>query len=241
MAKLLIVDDDGHIREVIRFALEKAGHEVMEAATGSAGFELFQQHSFHLAVLDIVMPEEDGLELCRKIRKHSELPIIFVSSRDEELDRVLGLELGADDYLTKPFSPRELSARVSAILRRTQRQRQPQRQAESGSADFPATNAPSTLPPLRHGPLSLDRTRHRVSVEGAEVNLTATEFELLRVLMQSPGRVLSRAQLVEHAYGTDHYITDRTVDSHIRRVRRKLTTAADLLETVYGVGFRLRE
>lgn len=233
MAKLLVVDDDGHIREVIRFALEKAGHQVFEAANGSEGFELFQRLTFDLAVLDIVMPEDDGLELCRKIRKHSELPIIFVSSRDEELDRVLGLELGADDYLTKPFSPRELSARVSAILRRTSRH-----------TSYPETKseaAESSLLPLRHGPLNLDRARHRVAVDGREINLTATEFELLRVLMEAPGRVLSRTQLVESAYGTDHFITDRTVDSHIRRVRRKLDSAADLLETVYGVGFRLRE
>lgn len=237
MARLLVVDDDGHIREIMRYALEKSGHEVVEASNGSAAYELFLEQEFDLAVLDIVMPEDDGLELCRKIRKRSELPIVFVSSRDEELDRVLGLELGADDYLTKPFSPRELSARVSAILRRTARH----------SAEDP-DSACTTDPPavqtselLSHGPLQLDRERHRCSVAGVPVNMTATEFELLRVLMEAPGRVLSRTQLVESAYGADHFITDRTVDSHIRRMRQKLGAHSSMLETVYGVGFRLRE
>src|SRR6185436_13037222 len=224
-ANLLLVDDDAHIREVMRFALEKAGHQVTEAADGAAAYALFRGQPFDLVVLDIVMPELDGLELCRRIRAHGALPIIFVSSRDEELDRVLGLELGADDYLTKPFSPRELAARVAAVLRRTEPQ--------------PAAGGKSEV--LERGPVRLDVTRHKVQVGERELSLTVTEFELLRALLGAPGRVLSRAQLVENAYGPGHYISDRTVDSHVRRLRAKLGEAASLVETVYGVGYRLSE
>jgi two-component system OmpR family response regulator len=225
-AHVLVVDDDGHIREVMRFALEKAGYRVSEAPDGSRAFELLKQGAFDLVVLDIVMPEDDGLTLCRKIRStESRLPIIFVSSRDEELDRVLGLELGADDYLTKPFSPRELAARVAAVLRRTQ----------SGAAP------PAARPPLVRGPVQLDVTGHTCHVNGRQLSLTVTEFELLRALLESPGRVLSRAQLVELAYGPGHFISDRTVDSHMRRLRAKLAEGAALIETVYGVGYRLSQ
>jgi two-component system OmpR family response regulator len=224
-AHILIVDDDGHIREVMRFALEKAGYRVTEAPDGTRAYELVEREPFDLVVLDIVMPEDDGLTLCRKIRAHSRLPIIFVSSRDEELDRVLGLELGADDYLTKPFSPRELAARVAAVLRRT----------------LPGPAPAAAAPPLVRGPIQLDVVRHTCQVSGRELSLTVTEFELLRALLQSPGRVLSRAQLVELAYGAGHYISDRTVDSHVRRLRAKLGDAAGMLETVYGVGYRLSE
>jgi two-component system OmpR family response regulator len=230
LANLLLVDDDAHIREVMRFALEKAGHQVTEAADGAAAFALVQQRSFDLVVLDIVMPELDGLELCRKLRAQGSLPIIFVSSRDEELDRVLGLELGGDDYLTKPFSPRELSARVAAVLRRgraSQTPPEPRASAESGS--------------LRHRSIVLDRVRHQCWVGGRELVLTVSEFELFRALLEAPGRVFSRAQLVEQAYGAGHYISDRTVDSHIRRLRQKLEAEADQVETVYGVGYRLKE
>ncbi len=230
LANLLLVDDDAHIREVMRFALEKAGHQVTEAADGAAAFALVQQRSFDLVVLDIVMPELDGLELCRKLRAQGSLPIIFVSSRDEELDRVLGLELGGDDYLTKPFSPRELSARVAAVLRRgraSQTPPEPRAGAEAGS--------------LRHRSIVLDRVRHQCWVGGRELVLTVSEFELFRALLEAPGRVFSRAQLVEQAYGAGHYISDRTVDSHIRRLRQKLESEAEQVETVYGVGYRLKE
>jgi two-component system OmpR family response regulator len=229
-AHVLVVDDDGHIREVMRFALEKAGYRVSEAQDGSRAFELLKQGAFDLVVLDIVMPEDDGLTLCRKIRaEQSRLPIILVSSRDEELDRVLGLELGADDYLTKPFSPRELAARVAAVLRRTQ------------PPTPPAARPPSARPPLVRGAVQLDVVRHTCHVSGRELALTVTEFELLRALLESSGRVLTRAQLVELAYGAGHFISDRTVDSHVRRLRAKLAEGATLIETVYGVGYRLAQ
>ena len=231
MANLLLVDDDAHIREVMRFALEKAGHQVTEAADGAGAFALVQQHSFDLVVLDIVMPELGGLELCRRIRAQGALPIIFVSSRDEELDRVLGLELGGDDYLTKPFSPRELSARVAAVLRRGRASQAPAEPRAPGGARAA----------LQHRSVVLDRGRHQCWVGERELVLTVSEFELFRVLLEAPGRVFSRAQLVEQAYGAGHYISDRTVDSHIRRLRQKLDSEADQVETVYGVGYRLRE
>jgi two-component system OmpR family response regulator len=229
-----LVDDDGHIREVMRFALTKAGHRVMEAGDGAAGYALFRQHEFDLCVLDIVMPEMDGLELCRKVRAESTLPIIFVSSRDEELDRILGLELGGDDYLTKPFSPRELSARVAAVLRRG-------RLTLERVSQFGKENPSDSAEPLRHGSVVLDPVRHVCRVGSRDLLLTVTEFELFRALLEAPGRVFSRAQLVEQAYGSGHYISDRTVDSHIRRLRQKLESEADQVETVYGVGYRLRE
>jgi two-component system, OmpR family, response regulator len=223
-AHILVVDDDPHIREVMRFALTKAGYRVSEAANGSAAYQLIAADPPALVVLDIIMPEDDGLTLCRKIRAESRLPIIFVSSRDDELDRVLGLELGADDYLTKPFSPRELAARVAAVLRRTE----PQAPPVGGEV-------------LVRGAVRLDVARHKCFVRERELGLTVTEFELLRALLGAPGRVLSRAQLVELAYGPGHFISDRTVDSHVRRLRAKLGEAAAMVETVYGVGYRLSE
>ena len=225
MAKILVADDDGHIREVVRYALEKAGHTVLEAADGRECLRILGERQVDLVVLDIIMPEEDGIEVCRRLRPESEVPIVFLTSRDEEIDRVLGLELGADDYVTKPFSPRELVARVKAVLRRSAR-----RPAEEPEV-------------LSHGELVMDLDRHRCSWGESEIDLTVTEFALLRTLLARPGRPYSRAQLVERAYGHEHFITDRTIDSHVRRIRKKLADAGagDPIETVYGVGYRLRE
>ena len=223
MADILVVDDDGHIREVVRYALERAGHRVREAKDGREALRVALDQPPDLMVLDILLPEDDGLEVCKQVRKKSRLPIVFLSSRDDELDRVIGLELGGDDYVTKPFSLRELVARVAAVLRRTQ----------------PEPDAQGTL---RHGKLSMDLARHRTTWDGQELTLTVVEFALLRCLLASPGRVFERAQLVSQAYGEGHFITERTVDSHVRRVRKKLAEVqADPIETVYGVGYRLRE
>jgi two-component system OmpR family response regulator len=223
MAVILVADDDGHIREVVRFALEKAGHRVIEAADGTVALQRFAEQAVDVVVLDIVMPELDGIGVCRALRAKSAVPILFLSSRDEELDRILGLEIGADDYVTKPFSPRELAARVKALLRRLEAPRE--------SADAP----------IRRGALSLDPQRYRCVWRDSEIVLTVTEFALLRSLMGQAEKVYSRAELVDRAYGLGHAITDRTIDSHIRRIRRKLAAAgADPIETVYGVGYRLR-
>jgi two-component system OmpR family response regulator len=224
--RILVADDDGHIREVVRFALVQAGFEVVEARDGLETCDRIAEGGIDLVVLDLLMPEADGLEVCRRVRRTSTVPIIFLSSKDDELDRVLGLELGADDYLSKPFSPRELLARIRAVLRRL---REPQ--------------APSPAPEvLRRGPLEMDLGRHRCAWDGREVVLTVTEFALLQALLAAPGKVFSRDDLVDRAWGRGHAITDRTIDSHVRRIRQKLAAlGADPIETVYGVGYRLRE
>lgn len=240
--RLLVVDDDGHIREVVCFALQAAGYDVQQAADGRSAWTAFEAapDSFGLVLLDIVMPGLDGLDLCRRIREKSRVPLIFLSSRDEELDRVLGLELGADDYVTKPFSPRELVARVKACLRRYAELQAILLHLDDGrssSAPPPDGDVPLTL-----GRLWMSVARHECKVGGLPVVLTVSEFSLLRALLACPGRVLTRKQLVERAYGGEHYLSDRTVDSHVRRIRQKLKAAGyDGLETVYGVGYRLPE
>ena len=225
VATVLVVDDDGHIREVVRFSLEQAGYRVLEAADGRAAVTLFREHPVDVVVLDIIMPEQDGLEVCRRLRERSQVPILFLSSRDDELDRVLGLEIGADDYVTKPFSPRELVARVKALLRR--------------AAPVPADA--DAQAPLQRGALTLDVQRCQCFWAEAPVVLTVTEFGLLRSLMGTAGRVYTRNELVDRAWGYGHHITERTVDSHIRRIRKKFgAVGADPIETVYGFGYRLR-
>jgi two-component system OmpR family response regulator len=225
MASILVADDDGHIREVVRYALTKAGHRVVEAADGEQALRAAGDGAVDLMVLDIIMPGLDGLEVCRRLRAKSDLPILFLTSRDDEVDRVLGLEIGGDDYLTKPFSPRELVARVKAILRRLDRGPEPEPEV------------------LRHGDLTVDPVRHRCSWKDVEVELTVTEFDLLKALLGRPGKVYSRGELVDRAYGYGHHVTERTIDSHIRRVRKKLADAGadDPIETVHGVGYRLVE
>jgi two-component system OmpR family response regulator len=225
MACILVADDDGHIREVVRYALEQAGYRVLEARDGDEALRTATEQPVDLLVLDIVMPGQDGLEVCRRLRAVSELPILFLTSRDDEVDRVLGLEIGGDDYLTKPFSPRELVARVKAVLRRTERG--PAEQSEV----------------LRHGELTVDPERHRCLWGESEVELTVTEFALLQTLLGRPGKVYSRGELVDRAYGYGHHVTERTIDSHIRRVRKKLADAGagDPIETVHGVGYRMQE
>lgn len=232
--RILLADDDGHIREVVRFALSQAGYSVTEAADGRAAWERFAAGGFDLVVLDLVMPEFDGFEVCRRIRAASRVPVIFLSSRDEELDRVLGLELGADDYVTKPFSPRELVARVKAALRRY----------DEILALLPSVRAEAAeaADVIVHAGIRIDVRRHECHVNDELVVLTVSEFGLVRALLDHPGRVLRRAELVEMAYGDGHFLSDRTVDSHIRRVRQKLAKAGvDPIETVYGVGYRLKD
>jgi two-component system, OmpR family, response regulator len=220
---ILVVDDDPHIREVVCFALGKAGMAARAAEDGAAALRMVEDLVPDLIVLDINMPEMDGLELCRSLRRDSEVPILFLSSRDDEIDRVLGLELGADDYVTKPFSPRELVARINAILKRVRA-------------------APATAEgPVRAGALEIDAAEHRVSWQGSDVALTATEFQLLLTLARQPRRVFSRDELMRAVYAPNIHVSDRTLDSHIRHVRAKLSAAgaAGLVETVHGVGFRL--
>lgn len=224
---ILVVDDDAHIRDVIGFALEKANMTPTMAEHGRQAVDFFNTSSFDLIVLDINMPEMDGLECCREIRKHSEIPILFLSSRDEEIDRILGLEIGGDDYVTKPFSPRELVARINAILKRTQ-YRQDAVEKET-----------SIL--LMKGMLSLDLEQHIVTWNQKAVKLTATEFAMLANFLRQPNRVFSRELIMDAAYQYNVHVSDRTIDSHIRHVRNKFSQAGceQLIETVHGVGYKL--
>jgi two-component system OmpR family response regulator len=223
MHRILVADDDPHIREVICFALRRAGMETAEAATGAEALASAEAHPPALVVLDIGMPEMDGLEVCRTLRRTSDVPILFLSARDEEIDRVVGLEIGADDYVVKPFSPRELVARVNAILKRL-RPRPPE--AAAGFA---------------HGALRVDPETHTASFDGKDVVLTATELAILARLMRRPEIVLSRNQIMDAAYGPSIHVSDRTVDSHVRNIRAKLAAAGceASITTVHGVGFKL--
>jgi len=225
---ILIVDDDPHIRDVISFALEKAGMAVSLANDGKQALEQFKQSDCDLIVLDINMPEMDGLECCREIRKTSEVPILFLSSRDEEIDRILGLEIGGDDYVTKPFSPRELVARINVILKRTQ----------SNPNNTAKTDEQTSL---IQGQLELNINEHTVKWDGQSIQLTATEFSMLAQLLRQPKRVFSRDVIMESAYQNNVFVSDRTIDSHIRHIRQKFSEVGcnTIIETQHGVGYKL--
>ncbi|MEX0317239.1 MAG: response regulator transcription factor [Ruegeria sp.] len=219
--KILVVDDDPRLRELVSITLERAGFQVVTARDGQMALTHAAREAPALVVLDVGLPEMDGLEVCRKLRVRSDVPILFLTARDDEIDRILGLELGADDYVTKPFSPRELVARIKAILKRA---RQPNGQSV-----------------LRHGPLEVDSAGHMVRVDGAALALTATEMSILRRLMQTPEMIVSRPQLIEAIYGAGSQVSDRTLDSHLRNLRRKLGEQgwASAIETVHGIGLRM--
>lgn len=227
MAKsILIADDDPHIREVLAFALDKAGLASRAVEDGEAALAAAAHQRPDLIILDINMPKMDGLEVCRRLRAEGDIPILFLSSRDDEIDRVLGIELGADDYVVKPFSPREVVARVMAILRRS-----------VGKASMPASAAKQ----LEHGGVALDLEGWRASWRGTDIALTVTEFGMLRALAGQPGKVLTRDNLIDHIHGPGFAITDRTIDSHIRNIRAKLAAVNcdNVIETIHGVGFKL--
>lgn len=224
---ILVVDDEARIREVIQLALEREGFRVRCASDTREARLAITQHTFSLIVLDIMLPDGDGLAFCRELRQRSNTPILFVSARSDEIDRILGLEMGGDDYLTKPFSPRELVARVKAVLRRV-----------SGVIE---PDAKKNL--LQHGRVSVDLEQHRVSVSAGEKTttlvLTPTELGLLASLFERPGVVLSRNQLMKRAYTYDNLVTERTIDTHVRRVRAKFREFGfDPITTVHGVGYR---
>ncbi len=224
MTRILLVDDEARIREVAEYALAREGFEVESADDGQRGLERIEAGGIDLVVLDVMMPGLDGLSLVRTLRARADAlrstPVLFLSARGEELDRVLGLELGGDDYLVKPFSPRELVARVRALLRRAE-------SVASGSRV------------IEHGRLRLDLDRWETFVAGKSVELTRTELLLLAALIERPGLVLSRAQLVKRAYPYDNLITERTIDTHVRRVRAKLRPfGVDPIGTVHGVGYK---
>jgi two-component system phosphate regulon response regulator PhoB len=222
---ILVVDDEPDLLELVRFNLDRAGFSVETAASGKEALARLRRSVPDLLVLDLMLPDLSGEEVCRRVRGDpalSGLPVIMLTAKSEEVDRVVGFELGADDYVTKPFSPRELVLRVKALLRR--------------SYEAPASSAP-----LERGPLRLDPERHRCAVEGEEVELTAKEFQLLEVLMRRPGRVMTREKLLDEVWGSDIAVTARTIDTHLKRLREKLGAAADLIQTVRGLGYRFAE
>ena len=221
---ILIVDDDPHILEVIGFALERAGFQTLVANDGLDAVSKHASAKPDLIILDINLPEMDGLEACREIRRTSDVPILFLSSRDEEVDRIVGLEIGGDDYVSKPFSPRELVARVKVILKR-------------GRAAAPAVD-----PEILHvGDITQWTGQHKVSFRDVEISLTATEFRILTGFLKRPQLVRDRQAIIDIAHGGNIYVSDRTVDSHVRHIRAKFQASGcdSVIETVHGVGYKL--
>lgn len=221
---VLVVDDDPHIRDLLTFALQKAGLATREAADGEAALADIALRAPDLVILDINMPCMDGIEVCRRIRAQGDLPVLFLSSRDDEIDRILGMELGADDYVIKPFSPREVVARVAAILRRIAR-----------------SPPPPTPGQFAFGRLGLDADGWRATWRDVEVPLTVTEFSIVRTLADAPRRVFTRDAIIDRVHGPGFAMTDRTIDSHVRNLRAKfaLVGGADVIETRAGVGYQL--
>lgn len=218
---ILIIDDEQRIIDLARMYLEQDGYAVKSATDGAVGYRLVSELEPSLIVLDLMLPGMDGLEICRKVRGQSDVPIIMLTARGDDIDKIVGLELGADDYLTKPFNPRELLARVKAILRRTDRKSAPSSEA------------------VVVGNLSIDADRRVVSVGGRDVDLRMKEFDLVYVLARNPGRVFSRERLLEVVWGYDFAGETRTVDVHIAHLRHKLEGMTPNIETVWGVGYKL--
>lgn len=222
MPNILVVDDEQKIRELIRIYLEPEGFQVTEAENGRMALDILSRENFDLMILDLMMPDIDGWAVCREVRKNSSVPIIMLTARGDEIDRVLGLELGADDYMVKPFSPREMVARVKAVLRRT----------------LPEEPKKSLL---QFDGLTIDPASRQVTVLGRPVSLTPKEYDLLYFLAQSPGRVYTREQLLENVWGYDFFGEVRTVDTHVTRLREKLARvkgAPQYVSTVWGVGYK---
>ncbi len=233
-ATIALVDDDRNILTSVSIALQTEGFLTRVYSDGESALKALIENPPELAVLDIKMPKMDGLELLRRLREKSQIPVIFLTSKDDELDEALGLAMGADDYIAKPFSQRLLIARIRAILRRTE----PAQPVAEGAA--PAEPAEA----LERGRLSMDPARHKVTWAGVNVTLTVTEFLILETLAQRPGIVKTRNQLMDAAYQDDIYVDDRTIDSHIKRVRRKfrqVDPAFDAIETLYGAGYRFSD
>lgn len=235
-ASIALVDDDRNILTSVSIALQSEGFIVRIYSDSEAALRALTENPPDLAVLDVKMPRLDGMELLRRLReKHPLLPAIFLTSKDDELDEALGLAMGADDYITKPFSQRLLIARIKAILRRTDARK-------NGSQDADEGEIPHEI--IQRGRLTMDPARHRVKWEGRDVTLTVTEFLVLEALAQRPGFVKSRDQLMDTAYQDDVYVDDRTIDSHIKRLRRKfrqIDRSFKAIETLYGVGYRFAE
>ena len=227
---ILVVDDDKEIVRLVRAYLEKAGFQVLTAYDGDTALHILRRERPALVVLDLMLPDQDGWDITRLVRSDAtlaSLPIIMLTARIDDTDKIIGLELGADDYITKPFNPREVVARVRSVLRRT-------------TGGPPASSSRV----LKIGDLTMDINRHMITLHGQEVELTATEFNLLKVLLENPGYAYTRSELIEQALGYEYEGSERTLDSHMRNLRRKIDPDTDkpsYIQTVYGVGYRLVE
>lgn len=222
--RILVVDDEASILQLLSYNLTRAGYEVVTAESGEEGLRVAKRERFDLLLLDVMLPGMDGFEVCKELRKNSAVPILLLTARGEEIDRVIGFELGADDYVTKPFSPRELLGRVKAILRRTKK--------------GPESHDDETY---TFGPLSINFITYEVLRDGNQIDLTPTEFQILKLLCQHPGRVFSRDELVDRVIGQDFYGDVRTIDVHIRHLRAKIEESPSdpkLIETVRGAGYK---
>jgi DNA-binding response OmpR family regulator len=229
-ARILLVDDESSIQALLSYPLRKDGYEVVQATDGRQALDRFSEQAFDLVVLDVMLPGLDGLEVCRRLRSRSSVPIIMLTARSDEIDKVLGLELGADDYITKPFSVREFSSRIKAALRRAEMSR-------------PSETAPDETP-LVLGELRIDFPKRSVRLRGNEAELTYVEFEILATLARAPGRVFTRDMLLARIWGDSAFRDPRTIDVHIRHLREKLERDAkdpEYLFTVRGVGYRFRD
>lgn len=227
MTRLLLIDDEANLRHTLSYALRQEGYEVLTAQDGEEGLEIFRNAVPDLVILDVMMPKQDGFEVCRRLRKESDVPIVMLTARDTELDKIIGLEIGADDYLAKPFSVRELIARVRAMLRRSGRR------SESAASGI-----------IEQDGLIVDPARHRVTRDGDEVALKPKEFELLAFLITRAGQVFSREQILAAVWGYDYAGDSRTVDTHVKTLRERLGDVASKprwIETIRGVGYRFRE
>ncbi len=225
--RILLVDDERSVQTLLSYPLRKDGYQVTSALDGREALERFGEARFDLVILDLMLPKLDGVEVCRQLRRHSQVPIIMLTAKGSETDKVAGLEVGADDYITKPFSMREFRSRVKAALRRSR-----------------MVGGPPDESPIEHGELQIDPGRRMITLRDDEVALTYVEFEILSALARSPGRVLSRETLLEHVWGDSEYRDPRTVDVHIRHLREKLERnpkRPEYLFTVRGVGYRFRE
>ncbi len=239
MAKITLVDDDENIVASVSLALESHGHTVKAYYDGAAGLAALENDPPDLAILDVKMPRMDGMEVLRRLRRTSDVPVIILTSKDEEIDEILGFNLGADDYIHKPFSQRLLIERVKAVLRRSGVEAEEPAPNGGGSAA-----ADTGARAIKRGKLTLDPARHDCLWDGKPVKLTVTEFLLLQSLAQRPGFVKSRDNLMDAAYDDQVYVDDRTIDSHIKRMRKKfrqVDSEFDAIETLYGVGYRYRE
>ncbi|MFW5961862.1 MAG: response regulator transcription factor [bacterium] len=217
--KVLIIDDDPHIREILEDYLKFEGFSVFAVEDTEKGYQILKSEDIEILILDIMLPDENGWEFCQRIRPEFELPIIFLSAKDESTDKITGLELGADDYISKPFSPREVVARIKAVLRRYQ---QDEENSES----------------LKFGDLVINKEEHYIKYEGKTIELTPKEFSLLWHLAQNPKKVFRRENLLKAVWGYDYFGDVRTVDTHIKSLRKKLGEAAEAVETVWGVGYK---